>query len=343
MKKFMLFHPMAGVLFMVLVASSVAQAQKVVVAHRGASGYLPEHTLEAKALAYAMGAHYIEQDVVMTKDDQLIVLHDITLDRTTDVATQFSGRSREDGRHYAIDFTLAEIRTLKVREGVRNRNGSETAIFSDRFPVGKSNFRISTLAEEIEFIQGLNKSTGRNIGIYPEVKSPSFHRAEGKDLSSALIAILKTYGYTNKQHRVFLQTFEFDELKIIHDEIMPAAGIDINLVQLLSNSENYSWMMDESGMATLALYADGIGPDKSMIIASDSPSGQVVPSNLVELAHANGLLVHPYTFRSDPGQVPGYAKDFEDLLQQFFVIAGVDGVFTDFPDSAVQYLNSQGL
>jgi len=330
-------------LFMVLVASSAAQAQKVVVAHRGASGYLPEHTLEAKAMAYAMGAHFIEQDVVMTKDDQLIVIHDITLDRTTDVALQFPGRSRENGRHYAIDFTLDEIRTLKVREGVRNRNGAESAIYSERFPVGKSGFRVSTLAEEIEFIQGLNKSTGRNIGIYPEVKSPSFHRDEGKDLSTALIAVLKAYGYTNKQHNVFLQTFEFEELKIIHDEIMPAAGVDIKLVQLISNSEGYAWMLEESGMATVASYADGIGPNKSMIFASTTPQGQAVPSNLVDLAHANKLQVHPYTFRADTGEVPGYAKDFEDLLSLFYIEAGVDGVFTDFPDRAVQFLNTKDL
>ena len=112
-----------GVLAMSLITSSGAFAQKIVVAHRGASGYLPEHTLEAKAMAYAMGADYIEQDVVMTKDDQLIVIHDITLDRTTDVAEKFPGRARADGKHYAIDFTLAEIRQLAASEGARLVNG----------------------------------------------------------------------------------------------------------------------------------------------------------------------------------------------------------------------------
>ena len=147
--------------------SSQAFAQKVVVAHRGASGYLPEHTLEAKAMAYAMGADYIEQDVVMTKDDELIVIHDITLDRTTDVAVKFPGRARADGRHYAIDFTLAEIRTLALSEGAYLVNGERQQGYKSRFPMGKSNFRIATLAEEIELIQGLNVSTGKDIGIYP--------------------------------------------------------------------------------------------------------------------------------------------------------------------------------
>ncbi|MBL4819619.1 MAG: glycerophosphodiester phosphodiesterase [Gammaproteobacteria bacterium] len=344
MRKSALFHYVsAGVLLMALVAGSAAQAQKLVVAHRGASGYLPEHTLEAKAMAHAMGAHYIEQDVVMTRDDQLIVLHDITLDRTTDVAERFMGRAREDGKYYAIDFTLDEIRTLQVREAVRNDNGLESVIYKNRFPLDKSRFRINTLAEEIELIQGLNKSTGRDVGIYPEVKSPSFHRREGKDLSSALVAMLKDYGYTSREHKVFLQTFDFNELKIIHDEVMPAAGVDIKLVQLISDSEDFAWMKDDSGMATIAVYADGIGPDKSMIIATDTPVGRVASSDLVDLAHSHGMEVHPYTFRLDPGQVPGYAKDFEELLQLFYVEVGVDGVFTDFPDRAVRFLNSRGI
>ena len=320
---------------------SETDANKIVVAHRGASGYLPEHTLEAKAMAYAMGAHYIEQDVVMTQDDQLIVLHDITLDRTTDVATRFPGRARTDGRHYVVDFTLEEIRSLRVREGVRNRNGTEQAIYEQRFPVGKSRFEVNTLAEEIELIQGLNRSTGKDIGIYPEVKSPSFHRQEGKDISSALVAMLKEYGYTSKQDKVFIQTFEFDELKIIHDEILPAAGVSLRLVQLVGNEESYEWMFDAEGMARLAQYADGLGPEKGLIVSYQSVAGMIEPSNLVELAHANGMEVHPYTFRLDPGQVPGYAEDFEEMLDLFYFSVGVDGLFTDFPDRAVQFLESR--
>ena len=234
-------------------------AQKVVVAHRGASGYLPEHTLEAKAMAYAMGADYIEQDVVMTKDDELIVIHDITLDRTTDVAEKFPSRARADGRHYAIDFTLAEIRTLALSEGAYMVNGERQQGYKSRFPMGKSNFRIATLAEELELIQGLNVSTGKDIGIYPEIKSPEFHLAEGKDLGRAVVATLKAYGYTGKQDKVFLQTFSWDEVKRLRDELLPEAGIDLKLVMLVGGDEEYQWMFNAEGMAEVARYADGFG------------------------------------------------------------------------------------
>jgi glycerophosphoryl diester phosphodiesterase len=330
-----------GVIAMTTLLSSQSLAQKIVVAHRGASGYLPEHTLEAKAMAYAMGADYIEQDVVMTADDQLIVLHDITLDRTTDVADQFPGRVRDDGRFYAIDFTLAEIKQLNVSEGFRMENGEKRQSFSQRFPLGASSFRVPTLREEIELIQGLNKSTGKDIGIYPEVKSPAFHRAAGKDLSTALIEMLKAYGYTSKADKVFVQTFSFEELKIIHDEILPAAGIELNLVQLVGDEESYGWMFDETGMQTVARYADGFGPEKGLIIDRDSTRGNIIISDLVKLAHANGLQVHPYTFRLDPGQVPDYADSFEELLELFYFDADIDGAFTDFPDRVVDFLRKK--
>lgn len=320
--------------------SSQVAAQKIVVAHRGASGYLPEHTLEAKAMAYAMGADYVEQDVVMTQDDALIVIHDITLDRTTDVASRFPGRARTDGHFYAIDFTLAEIRQLRVNEGVRARANSREAVYPSRFPVDASAFRINTLAEEIEMVQGLNRSTGRDVGIYPEIKSPEFHRAEGKDLSTAVIATLKQYGYTSKQDKVFVQTFSYEELKILHDEILPAAGVSLNLVQLVGSEAEYGWMFNAEGMATVARFADGFGPDKSLIIDEESTPDNLMISDLVELAHANGMQVHPYTFRLDAGQVPHYAENFEEMLEQFYFDAGVDGVFTDFPDRAVNFLRA---
>lgn len=321
--------------------SSQVQAQKIVVAHRGASGYLPEHTLEAKALAYAMGADYLEQDVVMTRDDALIVMHDITLDRTTDVASRYAGRARDDGRYYAIDFTLAEIRALKVNEGVRSNGNERRAIYPGRFPVDASSFRINTLAEEIEMIQGLNRSMGRDVGIYPEIKSPEFHRAEGKDLSTAVIDTLKHYGYTSKQHKVFVQTFSFAELKILHDEVLPAAGISLNLVQLVGDGEEYQWMFNAEGMQTVAQYADGFGPDKGLVIDADSTPDNIVISDLVRLAHLNGMQVHPYTFRLDEGQVPHYAESFEELLDLFYFDAEIDGAFTDFPDRAVNFLRSR--
>ena len=204
--------PSVATFFLATIMSSTSYAQKIVIAHRGASGYLPEHTLEAKAMAYAQGAHYIEQDLVMTRDDNLIVLHDITLDRTTDVDEKFPGRARSDGRYYAIDFTLEEIRTLKATEAYRTENGEKVQALSQRFPLGKSRFRVSTFQEEIEMIQGLNLSTDRDIGIYPEIKQPAFHRQEGKDISTRVVEVLKEYGYTSKGSKVFLQTFDYEEL-----------------------------------------------------------------------------------------------------------------------------------
>lgn len=321
-------------------APAVSLAGRVVVAHRGASGYLPEHTLPAKAMAYAMGADYVEQDVVMTKDDQLIVIHDITLDRTTDVAEKFPGRARADGQHYAVDFTLEEILTLNVTEGFSVENGQKTLNYPDRFPLGKSIFKVHTLAQEIELIQGLNHSTGKDIGIYPEIKSPAFHLAEGKDLGAAVVAVLKQYGYTSKVDKAFVQTFEFDELKRLHDEVMPALGVDLKLVQLLDGGDENLWMQTEDGVRQIAQYADGLGPEKSMIIGRDSTADNLQISGLVGYAHANGLQVHPYTFRADAGQVPAYASSFEHMLELFYVNADVDGVFTDFTDRAVEFIKN---
>src|SRR5690606_5773798 len=332
---------LAGILAMVVLSSgtaasstsaTAADTRGVVIAHRGASGYLPEHTLASKAMAYAMGADFLEQDVVMTRDDQLVVMHDITLDRTTDVATRFPGRYREDGLHYVVDFTLSEIQSLEVSEGSQQVGNTREAIDPARFPVGQSTFRIHTLAQEIELIQGLNLSTGADVGIYPEIKSPAFFHAEGKDLSTAVIAVLRDYGYTTRDDRVFVQTFDFEELKRLRHEVMPALGVELKLVQLLDGGADNAWMQSVEGIREIARHADGLGPEKGMIIAYNAPFHDLRISDLVSHAHEQGLQVHPYTFRLDEGQVPPYARDFDHLLALFYEQAGVDGVFTDFPD-----------
>tara|TARA_B110000858_G_C17801583_1_gene475619 strand:- start:2623 stop:3654 length:1032 start_codon:yes stop_codon:yes gene_type:complete len=329
-----------GILFMAVTLSSQSQSQKVVIAHRGASAYLPEHTLQAKAMAFAMGADYIEQDVVMTSDDHLIVLHDITLDRTTDVPECFPDRVRNDGRYYAIDFTLAEIKGLQASEGFEIEDGEKKQVFANRFPLGKSTFSVPTLSEEIELIQGTNKSTGKNIGIYPEIKSPEFHREAGKDISTAVVKMLKYYGYTSKQDKVFLQTFSFEELKIIHDEILPAEGIDLKLVQLIDDVSSYPWMFEVDGMDKLSEFSDAVGPEKGLVVSRDSKKADIKITDFVARAHAVGMQVHPYTYRIDPGQLPTYADSFEDLLDIHYYAADVDAVFTDFPDRAVDFLRS---
>jgi len=275
---------------------------------------------------------------VMTRDSELIALHHLTLERTTDVAPSFPGRPRHDGGCNASDFGLAEIRQIHASERLHLVVGDPATDSHNGFLLCLSRFGVPTFAEEIELIQGLNHATGREAGIYPEIKQPEFHRAEGRDISSAVIETLKRYGYTAKSDKVFLQTFSFAELAIIRGEILPAAGVDIRLIQLVGDPEAYPWMFEPGGMALLAEQADGIGPAHPLIIDPESPAGSLRVSALVERAHAAGLQVHPYTLRADPGQLPPYAGSFADLLDQHYFTAGVDGVFTDFPDLAVQFL-----
>jgi len=326
-------------------------SKKIVIAHRGASGYLPEHSMEAKAMAHAMEADYIEQDVVMTKDDQLVVLHDVFLDRTTNVAHVFPERIRDDGHFYVIDFTLNEIQSLQMTEAFTEQ---ELPIYPARFPLWQSHFQVHTLAQEIELIQGLNKSRSKNIGIYPEIKKPAFHRQEGKDISSALLSVLKQYGYTQKSDAIYLQCFDPIELQRIHDTLFKQFDMQLNIIQLLAETQwqetchysngkainyDYDWMFESGAMQHIKQYADGIGPWYPQIIESHSTQAQLLLTPLVAEAHHCGLQVHPYTFRKDAGELPDYAKDFETLLTLFYFKADVDGLFTDFPDIAIALLN----
>ena len=345
----------AGLVLMGATFSTTANADdKVVIAHRGASGYLPEHTLPAKAMAFAQGADYLEQDLVMTKDDQLVVLHDHYLDRVTDVADRFPDRARKDGRYYAIDFTLAEIKSLKFSEGFTIENGKKVQTFPGRFPMGKSDFRVHTFEEEIEFIQGLNHSTGKNIGLYPEIKAPWFHHQEGKDIAARVLEVLKKYGYTKKSDKIYLQCFDANELKRIRNELEPKMGMDLKLVQLIAYTKwneteeqqpdgkwvnySYDWMLEPGAMEKIAQYADGIGPDYHMLIADSSTNGHIIINGMVKEAHEHQLEVHPFTVRAD--QLPPYAKDVNELYDALYRQADVDGLFTDFPDKAVSYLHS---
>ena len=315
--------------------------EQIVIAHRGASGYLPEHSMEAKAMAYAMGADYIEQDVVMTKDDRLVVLNDLYLDRVTDVAQKFPGRNRANGHFYVIDFTLAEIRRLEMTEGFTVKDGKQVQIFRDRFPLWKSSFRVHTFEEEIEMIQGLNHSTGNNIGIYPEIKSPGFYRSEGKDISLAVLKVLKQYGYAQKSDLVYVQCFESPEVQRMRKELFPMLGIDLKLVQLISGDPGTraGWIFKPGGMAKIAEYADGIGPHYSMLIKENPTTDGLLTTDMLKDARDSGLVIHPYTFRIDSGQIPAYAGDFETMLDIFYNQVGVDGVFSDFPDRVVRFLS----
>jgi glycerophosphoryl diester phosphodiesterase len=317
-------------------AGPAAGAPKLVIAHRGASGYLPEHTLEAKALAHGMGADYLEQDVVLSKDGVPVVLHDIHIDTVTDVAKRFPGRARADGRYYALDFTLAELKQLAATERFDPKTG--VAVFPRRFPVGKSSFQIPTLEEEFQLIQGLNTSTGRTAGVYPEIKNPAWHRQQGRDISRVVLDVLARYGYKTKADPVYLQCFDFDEVKRLRNEL----GYQGRLIQLLDQNkpdETTDWdrLRTRAGLEEVAKMADGIGPN--LLHVAIGPAGAPPKiSDLVSMAHALKLEVHPYTFRAD--QLPPYAASLEELLRIFLVDVGVDGVFTDHPDRAVAFVRA---
>lgn len=327
---------------------------KLVIAHRGASGYLPEHTLESKALAFGQKADYLEQDLAMTKDNRLVVIHDHFLDGLTDVAKKFPKRHRADGRYYVADFTLNEIQSLEMTENFEVKDGQQKQVYPNRFPMWKSHFTIHTFEDEIEFIQGLEKSTGKKIGIYPEIKAPWLHHKEGKDIALETLKVLKKYGYDSKQDLVYLQTFDFNELKRIKTELLPKLGMDVKLVQLIAYTDwketeekdaqgkwvnyDYDWMFKDGAMAEVAKYADGIGPAWYMLVDRDkSKAGNIVYTPLVkELAKYN-MELHPYTVRKDA--LPDFFTDVDQMYDALLNNAGATGVFTDFPDTAVQFLN----
>ena len=318
--------------------SRTTAAPPVVIAHRGACGYLPEHTLEAKALAYGMGADFLEQDVVASRDDQLIVLHDIHLDTVTDVAHRFPDRARKDGRYFARDFDLAELKQLNVHE--RRRADGVSAVFPGRFPTDKGCFSIATLSEEIEMIQGMNKATGRNTGIYPEVKSPAFHAKDGVDVSRLLLDMLADFGYTDRDASVYVQCFDAKEVIRIRDEL----GCKLKLVQLIGENRwgesdtDYDALKTDTGLREIARVADGIGPWAAQLYTIAEIDGEPVSTGMVSLAHAAGLIVHPYTFRAD-ALFPGF-DTYDEMVAWFTGKLGIDGLFTDFPDKAVQLLAS---
>jgi glycerophosphoryl diester phosphodiesterase len=320
------------------------KVQPIVIAHRGASGYLPEHTLAAKALAHAMNADFLEQDVVLSRDGVPIVLHDIHLESTTDVERRFPDRARADGRFYAIDFSLEEIRQLRVHErSCRNQAGEEVAVYPQRFPLGSDLFRIPTLAEEIDLIAGLDRSRGRRTGLYIELKSPNWHLAQGLDLAAAILRVLDEKDYANRAQQVFLQCFDDRTLRHLrHDLKTP-----LPLIQLLGENAwhedsavDYDYLQTQHGLAYIASYADGIGPWLMQIYRGRDKKGAAQLSSLVNLAHAKNLQVHPYTFRRD--ELPEGINSFQELLDIFVQEARIDGLFTDFPDLVHDYLLRQG-
>lgn len=307
----------------------------VVIAHRGASAHAPEHTRAAKALAYTMRADYLEQDIVATADDALVVLHDIHLDRVTDVAMRFPARGRSDGRFYARDFTLDEIKTLNVHE---RTDAQGHPVYPQRFNSTDEVFRVQTLADELEFITKLVEIHGRPVGIYPEIKRPAWHRAQGIDITPAVLGVLDNFGYRRHSDPVYLQCFDARELRRIRHDL----DCQLKLVQLIGENSwgeaptDFDTLRSKRGLRSLAKTVDAIGPWVNRLYRLRSRDGKLSPSGLVERAHDAGLAVHPYTFRAD--DLPQGFATFESLLMYCTRQLCIDGLFTDFPDQVVKYL-----
>lgn len=305
----------------------------LIIAHRGACAYLPEHTLEAKALAWGMGADFLEQDVVVTRDERLVVLHDIHIDRVSDVAQRHPGRCREDGRYYVRDFDLDELRSLSVWERFEGPDPAQ-AVFPERFPARTGHFRIAALEDELTMIAGLNRAGRRSVGIYPEIKRPAWHRADGVDCARLLLATLDEFGYRDAGDAAFVQCFDAAELRRVREEL----GCRLRLVQLIGENDwqesatDYDQLQTVEGIDGVAAYADAIGPWLRQLYDGEPGSGRPVPGALVERAHTAGLTVHPYTFRADVAE-PGFSG-FADMLRWFRDELAIDGLFTDFPDLA---------
>jgi glycerophosphoryl diester phosphodiesterase len=321
----------------------------IVVAHRGASGYRPEHTLAAYELAIELGADYIEPDLVSTSDHILVVRHENEISGTTDVAGHAEFADREttktiDGRPvtgwFTEDFTLAELGTLRARERLPDIRPAGAA-FDGRY-------QIPTFQQVID----LAKRAG--VGIYPETKHPTYFRSIGLPLEEPLVQALHANGHRGPNAAVFIQSFEVGNLRRLR------RMTDVPLVQLLDDHgrphdlvvsgdpRTYADLATPVGLADLAAHVQGIGPSKGLIVPRDANDQGGSPTALVGDAHRAGLLVHPWTFRrenaflpqelrrGDPAS-PGYLRAVGDLPAELRQICqlGIDGLFSDNPDLAV--------
>jgi glycerophosphoryl diester phosphodiesterase len=322
----------------------------VIVGHRGASGYRPEHTLASYELAARMGADYIEPDLVTTRDGVLVARHEPEIGGTTDVAAhpEFAGRKKTkllDGvavtGWFTEDFTLAELKTLRAKEripAVRQHN-----------TVFDGHYQIPTFQEVIDLSRRLSRELGRPIGIYPETKHPTYFQQQGLALEPELVKTLTRNGLNRPDAKVFVQSFEVSNLKALHKQLR------VPLVQLTSSSgapydfvvagdkRTYADVVSPAGLREVATYASGLGPSKDQVIPLDATGKLAKPTSLVADAHRAGLVVHPYTFRVENNFLPAefdssaVAADSGNLFGEIAAYrkAGIDGLFTDNTDIAV--------
>ena len=301
-------------LVFVLLLSFIDPSRPIVIAHRGASGYVVEHTEAAKTLAHAQGADYIEQDVVLSKDGEFIVTHDITMEETTNVEQRFSDRARKDGRYYFADFDWQEIQQLTMHE--RTQRGSDRPALPNRFP-NDAGQRVVRLADELQLISGLNKTTNKNTGIYIELKSPAFHKKEfGTSMGEALLKLLATH---EVHDRCFIQCFEMEELRDLHDRL----HCKLPLIALLGRRPA------DGDVENIAKFAQGIGPSLELL-ATRNANNEIETTGLVETARKSGLKIHPYTVRKH--QQPRWSNSLDETHKVLVEQLKVDGFFTDYPD-----------
>jgi glycerophosphoryl diester phosphodiesterase len=322
----------------------------LVIGHRGASGYRPEHTLEAYRLAIRLGADYIEPDLVSTKDGVLVARHENEISGTTDVAGKIEFADRRatktiDGiavtGWFTEDFTLAELRTLRAKERLPSVRVANTS-FDGRLP-------IPTLQEVIDLARAESRRLGRTIGVYPETKHPTYFQSIGLALEPPLVRVLKQNRLTGKHDPVIVQSFETANLRALSRQV------DVRLAQLLDaagrpydfvvagDPRTYADLATASGLRWIARYADGVGVNKNLIVPRDTAGNLLAPSTVVRDAHRAGLDVHAWTFRAENqflavdhriGNDPNARGDITAEYELFFAL-GVDGVFSDHPDTAV--------
>jgi glycerophosphoryl diester phosphodiesterase len=319
----------------------------LVIGHRGAAGYRPEHTLSSYELAARMGADFIEPDLVSTKDHALVARHEPEIGGTTDVSSrpEFADRKRTvllDGVSvtgwFTHDFTLAELKTLRAVErlpAVRQRNTLYNGLF-----------QVPTFQEILDLRIRLSKELDRTIGVYPETKHPTYFRNLGLPLEEPLVAILRRNHLDDKHAPVFVQSFEAVNLRALDQEfklespkvfLTSAAGTPFN------DPRTYADYLTPAGLADLATFVDGIGPDKVQIIPRNADGTLGTPTALVGNAHAAGLVLHPYTFRAENQFLPAelrvgtdpnaYGKAIDEQIT--FLSTGIDGLFTDQADIGV--------
>jgi glycerophosphoryl diester phosphodiesterase len=316
----------------------------IVIAHRGASGERPEHTLAGYKLAIDLGADYIEPDLVLTKDGILVARHENEISETTDVAAhpEFAARKATktiDGQQvtgwFTEDFTLAELKTLRARERLPKLRSTEY----------DGQYEIPTFEEILTLLAEVNKGRPKPVGVYPETKHPSYFVSIGLPHEGPLLAMLDRFGYRGRTAPVFIQSFEVGNLMDLR------ARSELPLIQLMDAEggpadrpgTSYAAMTSPTGLKMIGAYADGIGPNKGMVIPRGALGRLGKPTDLVRDAHAAGLKVHPWTFRrenyflplGDKGGVNPAAHG--DLAGEItaYLNTGIDGLFSDNPREAV--------